>query len=84
MFQRVYDLERRRLQASRDEQRQAAGGTGERSDKVRTYNFPQVIFSLSILITPCLNQSWAGSGERPSGGGYGGGGGPLYVGGEPG
>jgi protein subunit release factor A len=39
---RVYDFERKRLQASRDEQRHAAGGTGDRSDKIRTYNFPQV------------------------------------------
>jgi peptide chain release factor 1 len=38
---RLFDLERRRLQSNRDEIRHAQGGTGDRSDKVRTYNFPQ-------------------------------------------
>lgn len=42
-------MERRKAQASRDEQRQAAGGTGERSDKIRTYNFPQVILTLPLI-----------------------------------
>ena len=40
---RIYDLERKKAQALRQEQRSAAGGTGDRSDKIRTYNFPQVL-----------------------------------------
>lgn len=39
---RVYDFERRRKLQSRNELRTAAQGTGDRSDKIRTYNFPQV------------------------------------------
>jgi peptide chain release factor 1 len=38
---RVYDLERKRFSQSRNELRTAAQGTGDRSDKIRTYNFPQ-------------------------------------------
>jgi peptide chain release factor 1 len=39
---RLYDLQRRRQMAARNELRSLAQGTGDRSDKIRTYNFPQV------------------------------------------
>lgn len=38
---RVYDLERKRIAAARSEVRSLSQGTGERGDKIRTYNFPQ-------------------------------------------
>ena len=38
---RVYDLMRREADTKRSELVDAAGGTGDRSDKIRTYNFPQ-------------------------------------------
>lgn len=38
---RVYDLERQKVMAARADLRSAAQGTGDRSDKIRTYNFPQ-------------------------------------------
>jgi peptide chain release factor 1 len=37
----VYDLERRKLALARNEIRSLSQGTGDRSDKIRTYNFPQ-------------------------------------------
>jgi peptide chain release factor 1 len=38
---RVYDHERAKLASARQELRSASHGTGDRSDKIRTYNFPQ-------------------------------------------
>ncbi len=38
---RLYDLERRRLQEERADLRKSQVGTGDRSEKIRTYNFPQ-------------------------------------------
>lgn len=38
---RVFDYERRKKEAERSEMRSQAQGTGDRSDKIRTYNFPQ-------------------------------------------
>ncbi len=38
---RLYDIEQRRLTEQVDSARRAQVGTGERSEKVRTYNFPQ-------------------------------------------
>ena len=38
---KIYDYERRKKDEQRQELKSAAGGTGDRSDKIRTYNFPQ-------------------------------------------
>ena len=38
---RIYDMERRKVADARKKMRNESAGTGERSDKVRTYNFPQ-------------------------------------------
>jgi peptide chain release factor 1 len=38
---RLYERERLRHQAETDELRRSQVGTGERSEKIRTYNFPQ-------------------------------------------
>jgi peptide chain release factor 1 len=38
---RVYDYERRKAEEAASELRTSVAGTGSRSDKVRTYNFPQ-------------------------------------------
>ncbi len=38
---RLYDLEQQRLQQERSEERRGQIGTGDRSERIRTYNFPQ-------------------------------------------
>ncbi|ACZ39333.1 MAG: peptide chain release factor 1 [Sphaerobacter thermophilus] len=38
---RLYDLEQRRLHEERSGMRRSQVGTGERAEKIRTYNFPQ-------------------------------------------
>jgi peptide chain release factor 1 len=38
---RVYDKFQREAQAELDQQRKSAVGTGDRSERIRTYNFPQ-------------------------------------------
>lgn len=38
---RVYELERSRLDAERAEDRKGQVGSGDRSERIRTYNFPQ-------------------------------------------
>src|SRR2546423_6166209 len=38
---RIYDAEQQRLDAARSAERQEKGGAGDRSERIRTYNFPQ-------------------------------------------
>ncbi|NDV00901.1 peptide chain release factor 1 [Pseudoroseicyclus tamaricis] len=38
---RLYDMERRRVDETRSADRKAQVGTGDRSERIRTYNFPQ-------------------------------------------
>lgn len=38
---RIYDLQRQKLEAERAADRKSQVGTGDRSDRIRTYNFPQ-------------------------------------------
>lgn len=38
---RIYDIFQREAQAEYDEHRKSAVGTGDRSERIRTYNFPQ-------------------------------------------
>lgn len=38
---RLYDMEQNRLQEEQDASRRSQVGTGERSEKIRTYNYPQ-------------------------------------------
>ena len=38
---RLYDLEMQRMQSEREEARRSQVGTGDRSEKIRTYNYPQ-------------------------------------------
>jgi len=38
---RLYDAERRKQEESIDEERRSQVGTGERAEKIRTYNYPQ-------------------------------------------
>ena len=38
---RIYDQERQRADAERSEARKSQVGSGDRSERIRTYNFPQ-------------------------------------------
>ena len=37
----MYDLERQKREAERSKDRQSQIGSGDRSERIRTYNFPQ-------------------------------------------
>ena len=38
---RIYELERSRIEKERSQDRKTKIGTGDRSERIRTYNFPQ-------------------------------------------
>ncbi len=59
---RLYDMELAKQQAGLSQQRQSAIGSGDRSDKIRTYNFPQ-----SRVTDHRIKQSWYNLTEIMSG-----------------
>jgi peptide chain release factor 1 len=41
LYQRINDIAKEKTYSEQKEQRRSLVGTGDRSDKIRTYNFPQ-------------------------------------------
>ena len=49
---RIFEAERQRQVRALSSQRQGLIGSGDRSERIRTYNFPQVLFPFTAR--PCL------------------------------
>ena len=41
MSSKIYDIEKQKLEQEKASERKSLVGTGDRSEKIRTYNFPQ-------------------------------------------
>ena len=52
---RLYELERSRIDKERSQDRKSKIGTGDRSERIRTYNFPQGRVTDHKLILPFTN-----------------------------
>ena len=61
---RIYEAERQRQQTALSSQRQGLIGSGDRSERIRTYNFPQVqTWAHAPLMERCF-LSWQASVTR--------------------
>ena len=75
---RLYDLERQRRDAERAADRKGQVGSGDRSERIRTYNFPQgrltdhriglTLYQLDQVMQGDLDEVVAGAGHRRPGG----------------